>query len=86
MIPTHSYSLLVTACMRTGERHSIVAEVERRLSLVREVEVQVDANLKRAERLRQSILKMVFAGRLTVANEGSRAVDANTAALPSIWG
>jgi type I restriction enzyme S subunit len=42
------------------EQHRIVAEVDRRLSLLRETEVQVDANLQRAERLRQSILIRAF--------------------------
>ena len=46
------------------EQHRIVAEVDHRLSLVREVEVQVDTNLKRAERLRQLILKTAFSGLL----------------------
>ncbi len=44
------------------EQHRIVAEVDRRLSLLRETEAQVDANLQRAERLRQSILSGAFAG------------------------
>ncbi|MGC9395159.1 MAG: hypothetical protein ACP5J4_09905, partial [Anaerolineae bacterium] len=39
-------------------------EVERRLSVVAEVEAAVDANLARAERLRQAILKRAFEGRL----------------------
>jgi len=43
-----------------AEQHRIVAEVDRRLSLVREVEAEVDANLKRAEQLRQSILARAF--------------------------
>ncbi len=42
----------------------IVAEVDRHLSLAREVETQVEANLKRAEGLRQSILRQAFSGRL----------------------
>jgi type I restriction enzyme S subunit len=46
------------------EQHRIVTEVDRRLSLVREVEAQVETNLKRAKRLRQSILSMGFSGRL----------------------
>ncbi|MBI5103129.1 MAG: restriction endonuclease subunit S [Nitrospirae bacterium] len=46
------------------EQLTITAEVDRRLSLVREVETQVDANLTRAERLRQSILKKAFLGGL----------------------
>ena len=44
------------------EQHRIAAEVDRRLSLVRGVEAEVDANLKRAERLRQSVLGRLFAG------------------------
>jgi type I restriction enzyme S subunit len=47
-----------------AEQHQIVAEVERRLSIVAGAEAQVDANLRRAERLRQSILKQAFSGQL----------------------
>ncbi len=47
-----------------AEQEQIVAEVERRLSVVSALEATVEANLKRAERLRQSILKEAFAGRL----------------------
>ncbi len=47
-----------------AEQHQIVAEVERRLSIVAEAEAQVDANLRRADRLRQSILKQAFSGQL----------------------
>ncbi|WP_162148583.1 restriction endonuclease subunit S [Desulfuromonas sp. TF] len=46
------------------EQHQIVAEVERRLSIVADAEAQVDANLRRAARLRQSILKQAFSGQL----------------------
>ena len=44
-----------------AEQQRITAEVDRRLSFVNEVESQVDANLKRAERLRSSVLSRVFA-------------------------
>ena len=44
------------------EQHRIVAEVDRRLSIVREVEAEVDANLKRAQALRQAVLARAFAG------------------------
>lgn len=44
------------------EQQRIVAEVERHLSIVREVEAEVDANLKRAQALRQAILAKAFAG------------------------
>jgi type I restriction enzyme S subunit len=47
-----------------AEQHQIVAEVERRLSIVAGAEAQVDANLRRADRLRQSILKQAFSGQL----------------------
>jgi len=47
-----------------AEQQQIVAEVERRLSVADEVERTVDASLKQAERLRQSILKRAFAGKL----------------------
>jgi type I restriction enzyme, S subunit len=46
------------------EQEQIVAEVERHLSLINQLEVTVNVNLKRAERLRQSILHEAFAGRL----------------------
>ena len=43
------------------EQHRIVAEAERRLSLIRVAQAQVGANLARAQRLRQSILQAAFA-------------------------
>ena len=47
-----------------AEQRRIVAEVERRLSVVQELEATLAANLARAERLRQSILKRAFEGKL----------------------
>ena len=47
-----------------AEQRRIVAEVERRLSVVTALETTVAANLKRAARLRQAILKRAFAGKL----------------------
>ena len=44
------------------DQQRIVAEVDRRLSIVREVEAEVDANLKRAQALRQAVLARAFAG------------------------
>ena len=41
-----------------------VAEVERRLSLMAELEAVVSANLQRATRLRQTILPKDFTGKL----------------------
>ena len=46
------------------EQFEIAAEVERRLSIVGEIQAQVEANLQRAGRLRQSILKRAFDGKL----------------------
>ena len=47
-----------------AEQGRIVAEVERRLSVIQQAEATVKASLARAERLRQSILKQAFSGRL----------------------
>ena len=47
-----------------AEQTRIVAEVERRLSVVEELEAVVSANLQRATRLRQSILQKAFTGQL----------------------
>ena len=47
-----------------AEQQRIVAEVERRLSLVEELEAVVNTNLQRATRLRQSILQRAFEGKL----------------------
>ncbi len=46
------------------EQRRIVAEVERRLSVIQQAEAAVEASRQRAERLRQSILKRAFAGEL----------------------
>jgi len=48
-----------------AEQTRIVAEVERRLSVVDELEAVVSASLQRANRLRQSILQKAFTGELT---------------------
>ena len=63
-------NLQVSTCRRLPlpippivEQGRIVAEVDRRLSLVRGVEAQVDANLKRAQALRQSTLSVAFFSR-----------------------
>jgi len=50
------------------EQRRIVAEVERRLSVVEELEATLAANLVRADRLRQSTLKRAFAGQLVPQN------------------
>lgn len=47
-----------------SEQHKIVEETERRFSVADDVEKTVDQSLKQAERLRQSILKRAFEGKL----------------------
>ena len=47
-----------------AEQRRIVAEVERRLSVIQQAETTVETSLQRAERLRQSILKQAFSGQL----------------------
>jgi len=46
------------------EQERIVAEVERLLSLIGQLEKTIKTDLTRANRLRQSILKRAFAGKL----------------------
>ena len=46
------------------EQEQIVFELERHLSVTDEIEATLDAEIKRAERLRQSILKHAFSGKL----------------------
>lgn len=46
------------------EQEQIVIEIDRRLSVVDEVEAQIDANLRRSSRLRQGILQRAFEGAL----------------------
>jgi len=47
-----------------AEQERIVAEVERRLSVVEELSALVENNLKRATRMRQAILQQAFEGKL----------------------
>jgi|JFJP01.1.fsa_nt_gi Restriction endonuclease S subunits len=46
------------------EMEQIINEVERCLSVIDQLEKTIDSNLKRAEKLRQSILKQAFEGKL----------------------
>ncbi|MBP6008256.1 MAG: restriction endonuclease subunit S [Rhodoferax sp.] len=62
------YNLQVSTCRKLptpvpplAEQKRIVAEVDRHLSIVREVEAEVDTNLKRAQALRQATLATAFA-------------------------
>ena len=57
------------------EQHRIVAEVERRLSVVAGLEATVSANLARAVRLRQAVLKRAFEGRLVGQEAGDESAE-----------
>jgi type I restriction enzyme S subunit len=61
------HNLQVSTCRKLpipvpplAEQKRIVAEVDRHLSIVREVEAEVDANLQRAQALRQATLAKAF--------------------------
>ena len=47
-----------------AEQHQIVAKVDQRLSVADEAGQQIERSLRRAARLRQSILKRAFEGKL----------------------
>jgi type I restriction enzyme S subunit len=49
---------------RLEEQRQIVEEVERRLSMARQVESSIEEALVRAARLRQAVLRSAFEGRL----------------------
>ena len=53
-------SQLAISLPPVSEQHRIVAEVDRRLSIVREAEAEVDTSLKRAQALRQAVLTRAF--------------------------
>ena len=66
----HNISMTVLAMLPIplpplAEQAQIVAEVERRLSVIEELEATAEANLTRADRLRQSVLARAFSGELT---------------------
>lgn len=63
------YNVQVSTCRKLvlplpplDEQRRIVAEVDRRLSIVREAEAEVDRNLQRAQALREAVLRRAFAG------------------------
>jgi len=63
----------------TAEQQCVVTELDRRLSLLRDTDAQVDANLQRAERMRQAVLSRAFTGgllgRANVTSRAEQGVD-----------
>jgi type I restriction enzyme S subunit len=57
---------LVLPVPPAAEQARIVAEVDRHLSIIREVEAEVDANLQRTQALRQATLSRAFASQGTL--------------------
>jgi len=64
-------SMLPVPIPPLAEQQRIVSELERRLSLVDEVEAEVSADLKRAERLRQAVLRNAFEGKLVTQDQSN---------------
>lgn len=60
---------LVVALPPLEEQEEIITEIERRLSLADDLEKVTDKALRRADRLRQSILKKAFSGQLVPSNK-----------------
>ncbi|TKB78761.1 MAG: hypothetical protein E8D42_04835 [Nitrospira sp.] len=59
-------------CPSLAEQGMMVAEVELRLSVIEELQGSVEASLARADRLRQSILKRAFEGKLIPTKQPQR--------------
>jgi type I restriction enzyme S subunit len=64
-----SFAQLPIPVAPVSEQRRIIMEIDRRLTHLRETESQVDVNLQRAARLRQTILGTVFSGRMQVCTK-----------------
>jgi type I restriction enzyme, S subunit len=69
-------SMLPVPIPPVAEQKRIVAELERRLSIFDEVDAGVTADLTRAERLRQAILRTAFMGKLVSQDPKDEPADA----------
>jgi type I restriction enzyme S subunit len=58
------------------EQKEIIREIEKRVSILGELDREVDTNLKRAERLRQSLLEKAFSGKLIPENPNDEPASA----------
>ena len=63
-VPTNYMKRVLLPLPPFPEQQAIVSEIDRRLSIADEVQRTIIAALKRAEQLRQSILKKAFSGKL----------------------
>lgn len=63
-IPLEHLRVLPVPFTNVNEQHQIVSEIEHRFSIADNVEKVVEQSLKQAERLRRSILKKAFEGKL----------------------
>ncbi|MDB9317832.1 MULTISPECIES: restriction endonuclease subunit S [Cyanophyceae] len=63
-LSANKFSIIAVPISPFKEQIQIVKEVDRLFSIIDQLEKTVDTNIKRAERLRQSILKQAFTGQL----------------------
>jgi type I restriction enzyme S subunit len=69
-----------------NEQVRLIAEVERRLSLVESLEAELSENMLRVERLRQSILKQAFSERLVPQDPNDELASALLERIQSGYG